>query len=108
MEGGESKANNLRLMYQQRLTESGEKDRLMEFLRTRLGEYGYNDDLLQYCKNYIRSKGVEHVDVESLVAEVTPRAREMLPDQVKRELLNKIRQFVTTEMQRNESLVRPS
>ena len=103
----DNKMNKLRVLCQQRLIESGEKERLMGFLSGRLLESGYNEEVIQFCKNYIRSKGVEHIDLESLISGVTPNARQAVPDQVKREMLKKIREFINNEMYKNESLLHP-
>ena len=94
----EQAKNKLRLMVQQKLVESGEKEKLRVFLRSRLQEAGYNEQLLQCCKNYIRGKGVEHVDLESMISDITPKARQMVPDQVKRDTLKKIRDFLSAEL----------
>ncbi|KAH6946920.1 hypothetical protein HPB50_016145 [Hyalomma asiaticum] len=59
----------------QRLIETGERDRLKELLRTRLIECGWKDQLKAYCKEIIREKGVENVSVDDLIAAVTPRGR---------------------------------
>ena len=42
----------------------------------------------------IREKGLDKVTVEHLVAEITPKARSSVPEQVKRELLQEIRDFL--------------
>lgn len=78
----------------QKLIESGERDRLKELLRTRLIECGWKDQLKAYCKEIIREKGVENVSVDDLVAAVTPKARATVPDIIKRELLNQIKTFL--------------
>ncbi|XP_075559719.1 transcription and mRNA export factor ENY2-like isoform X1 [Dermacentor variabilis] len=78
----------------QRLIESGERDRLKELLRTRLIECGWKDQLKAYCKEIIREKGVENVSVDDLIAAVTPRGRATVPDIIKRELLHQIKNFL--------------
>ncbi|KAF6739864.1 Transcription and mRNA export factor ENY2-2 [Oryzias melastigma] len=42
----------------------------------------------------IREKGLEHVTVEDLVVEITPKGRALVPDSVKKELLQRIRAFL--------------
>lgn len=78
----------------QKLIESGEKERLKEMLRSRLVECGWRDELKEYCREVIRNKGLEKVSVDELVAEITPRGRATVPDQVKAELLQSIRKFL--------------
>ncbi|XP_049683486.1 transcription and mRNA export factor ENY2 isoform X2 [Accipiter gentilis] len=42
----------------------------------------------------IKEKGLEHVTVDDLVAEITPKGRALVPDSVKKELLQRIRTFL--------------
>ncbi|XP_015239916.1 PREDICTED: transcription and mRNA export factor ENY2-like [Cyprinodon variegatus] len=73
---------------------SGLKTRLKELLRAKLVECGWKDQLKAHCKDVIREKGLEHVTVEDLVTEVTPKGRALVPDGVKKELLQRIRSFL--------------
>lgn len=84
----------MRASINQKLVESGERERLMELLRTRLIECGWRDQLKAYCKEIVRQKGLEHVTVDDLVNEITPKGRALVPDQVKKELLQRIRTFL--------------
>lgn len=77
-----------------KLVESGEKDRLKEMLRERLVQCGWREDLKEYCKEVIRRKGLEKVTIEELVAEITPKGRSTIPEDVKAELLLRIRKFL--------------
>ena len=42
----------------------------------------------------IKGKGLEHGPVDDLVAEITPKGRALVPDSVKKELLQRIRTFL--------------
>ena len=42
----------------------------------------------------IRSKGLEKITVDELVAEITPRGRATVPDEIKADLLQRIRRFL--------------
>ncbi|XP_077504128.1 transcription and mRNA export factor ENY2-like isoform X1 [Amblyomma americanum] len=88
------KVYQMKASINQKLIESGERDRLKELLRTRLIECGWRDQLKAYCKEIIREKGVENVSVDELIAAVTPRARATVPDIIKRELLHQIKNFL--------------
>ena len=77
-----------------KLVETGEKDRLKDMLRDRLIQAGWRDELKEYCKEVIRKKGLEKVTVEELVAEITPHGRSKIPEEVKAELLKRIRFFL--------------
>lgn len=78
----------------QKLIETGEKENLKEMLRTKLIECGWRDDLREHCKEVIRSKGLERITVDELVQMITPRGRDTVPDQIKADLLQRIRQFL--------------
>ena len=87
----------MRAAINQKLIETGERDRLKELLRTRLIECGWRDQLKAYCKEVVKQKGLEHITVDDLVAEITPRGRALVPDQVKKELLQRIRNFLAVQ-----------
>lgn len=78
----------------QKLIESGERDRLKELLRTRLIECGWRDEMKATCKDIIKDKGVENVTIDELIADLTPRGRATVPDIIKRELLHEIKGFI--------------
>mmetsp|Transcript_8039 Transcript_8039/g.18354 ORF Transcript_8039/g.18354 Transcript_8039/m.18354 type:complete len:106 (-) Transcript_8039:257-574(-) len=101
----------------QKLIETGEKENLKDMLRTKLVECGWRDDLREHCKGstsfpriyfiaksnllgnlcfpeVIRSKGLERITVDELVQIITPRGRDTVPDQIKADLLQRIRQFL--------------
>uniref|UniRef100_A0A8C7A6Y7 Transcription and mRNA export factor ENY2 n=1 Tax=Neovison vison TaxID=452646 RepID=A0A8C7A6Y7_NEOVI len=67
---------------------------LKELLRAKLIECGWKDQLKAHCKEVIKEKGLEHVTVDDLVAEITPKGRALVPDSVKKELLQRIRTFL--------------
>ncbi|XP_041454624.1 transcription and mRNA export factor ENY2-like [Lytechinus pictus] len=87
----------MRASINQKLVETGEKERLKELLRNKLIESGWRDELKAHCKEVVRRKGLEHVTVDDLVAEITPKGRELVPDEVKRELLHRIRAFLAQQ-----------
>jgi len=87
----------VRAQINQKLVESGERERLKELLRTQLVECGWRDQLKQHCKEVVKQKGLEHITVDDLVAEITPKGRELVPDQVKKELLQRIRAFLAQQ-----------
>merc|ERR1711934_484488 len=86
--------NELRTSINQKLTETGEKERLKELLREKLLESGWREELKKHCAEVIRQKGLDEITLEGLVDEITPHARESVPDYVKMELLRRIRKFL--------------
>ncbi|CAH1780514.1 unnamed protein product [Owenia fusiformis] len=87
----------MRATINQKLVETGERERLKELLRTRLIECGWRDQLKAHCKEVVRQKGLEHVTVDDLVSEITPKGRALVPDTVKKELLQRIRTFLSQQ-----------
>merc|ERR1712146_113051 len=88
------KEAELRASINQKLTETGEKEKLKELLREKLLESGWRDELKKHCAEVIRKKGLDEITLEGLVDEITPHARETVPDGVKMELLRRIRKFL--------------
>jgi len=82
---------------EQRLIESGEKERLKEHLRCRLNECGWRETLKLHAKEVIKEKGLSNLTVEDLVKEITPKGRQTVPDVVKKELLVKIQTFLAQQ-----------
>lgn len=94
--GGDKKSRDgqMRAAINQQLVETGEREKLKELLRVRLAECGWRDELKKICKDIVRERGLEHVTVDDLVKEITPQARQLVPDSVKKELLHRIRTFL--------------
>ena len=93
-EDRKKKDQAVRATIMQKLIETGEKENLKEMLRNKLIECGWRDDLREHCKEVIRSKGLERITVDELVQMITPRGRDTVPDQIKADLLQRIRQFL--------------
>ena len=75
-----------KLFLESKLRESGEEQRLEEYLRTKLIESGWKDELKNHCKEMIRKKGLEKVTVEELVEDLTIKGRNTVPMKVKEDL----------------------
>lgn len=86
-----------KLFLEQKLRESGEEARLEEFLRSRLIECGWKEQLKNHCKDVIRRKGLEKVTVEELVEDLTLRGKNTVPTKVKEDLLAKIKNYFEEE-----------
>jgi len=78
---------------QTKLEQSGEYDRLKEHLRQKLIDSGWRDNLKEYTMDLIRQKGDTTMTVEQLTQEIIPRGRGTVPDDIKAELLQRIRKF---------------
>mmetsp|Transcript_17420 Transcript_17420/g.19845 ORF Transcript_17420/g.19845 Transcript_17420/m.19845 type:complete len:101 (-) Transcript_17420:33-335(-) len=80
-----------------KLRESGEEARLEEYLRTKLIESGWKDDLKKECKDLIRKKGLEKVTIEDLVSELIVRGRAKVPNKIKEDLLARVKNYFEDE-----------
>ncbi|XP_064105611.1 transcription and mRNA export factor ENY2-like [Macrobrachium nipponense] len=83
----------------QKLIETGEKERLKDMLRQRLTECGWRDELKEHAKDIVRQRGLKQITVDDLVKEITPQGRDLVPDTVKRELLAEIKKFLASQAQ---------
>jgi enhancer of yellow 2 transcription factor len=80
-----------------RLTESGKRAELKQFVVDSLTDCGWRDDLKAQCIEYIKSRALDRITVDDLVAEIAPRGRAMVPAELKAELLERIRAFAEKE-----------
>ncbi|XP_060516917.1 enhancer of yellow 2 transcription factor-like [Cylas formicarius] len=71
-------------------------ERVTELVHTRLVESGWRDQVRLACRKAIVDCGDKHVPtVDELIASVTPKARALVPDAVKRELLHELEIILT-------------
>lgn len=61
-------------------------------------ECGWNDEVRMLCRDIIKEEG-GNVNVERIVKQITPRARSLVPDTVKKELLQKIKAILSNSDQ---------
>ncbi|TGZ62450.1 hypothetical protein CRM22_007434 [Opisthorchis felineus] len=88
------KRNEIKNKISDLLMKTGERERLREFVENRLIETGWNDKVKQACKEYIRSKGVDNITVEEVVQAITPSARQIVPVEVRQDVLEHLRKFL--------------
>ena len=89
--------DEMRASINQKLEDTGMKDELKAMMREKLINHGWRDQLKERCKDIIRSKGLEKVTVEELVQEITPYGRAQVPEEIKAEMLQKLRAFLEKE-----------
>ncbi|GLE11685.1 hypothetical protein PINS_up024254, partial [Pythium insidiosum] len=63
-----------------KLTESGERERMKEPAAAQA--------------QVIRNKGIDQVTVDDLIEEITPKARDAVPESIRNEMLEKIKAFI--------------
>ena len=104
------------------LQDSGEKDRLKEYLRVKLTECGWRDDMNRWCKEQVEKKTARTalapnappnaeqctlascgITDEWVKNEVMPYAMKNIPDYVKEEVLRYIRDFMSSNPSQPES-----
>lgn len=81
----------------QKLIEAGEKDRLKALLKDRLQDAGWQEQMKEQCRQAVKERGAENITVDDLVTDITPRGRALVPDNVKKELLHNIKQFLADQ-----------
>ena len=78
-------------MIEKKLEESGDKEKLEEYLRQKLIESGWKDELKKKCITIIRNKGLDKINFEELVTELLPHGRSLVRQEIKEDLLNQIK-----------------
>ncbi|CAK9298426.1 unnamed protein product [Gordionus sp. m RMFG-2023] len=82
----------------QRFNESEEKLRLKEELNLKLIECGWKEEVKELCKKsaskFAEEKGIENVTADDLINDITPQARGLVPDHIKVELLNQVKEYL--------------
>ncbi|KAL3093112.1 hypothetical protein niasHT_022562 [Heterodera trifolii] len=84
--------------------ESGEKDRVQEVVERRLHESGWAKRVESMCEEYIAKKGYERVELQAMVDELKDASRRIVPDEVKRELMQLIQEFVNSRTSTGEGM----
>ncbi|KAL0233398.1 hypothetical protein PCE1_001914 [Barthelona sp. PCE] len=83
------------------LVETGETSNLRDLTRSWLVEEGWHNKLKEHCLYIINQKGVENIGVDELIQEVSPMAREMVPDRLRDQLVQNVREF----LEKNQNLM---
>lgn len=83
--------NQRKLVLERKLKESGEEARLEDYLRQKLIENGWKDEMKKHCKELIRRKGMEKVSIDELVDEMVVRGRATVPNKIKEDLVMRIK-----------------
>ncbi|KAI8890938.1 enhancer of yellow 2 transcription factor-like protein B-like protein [Backusella circina FSU 941] len=78
--------------------ESGEKERILESLKRRLAESGWNDGLDAHTRDLVRSKGLEKAKFEDLCKEANEFGRATVSESIKRDFLDQIVTFLNENL----------
>ena len=60
----------------------------------KLEESGWRDQVKMTCKEVVKERGLDKITVEDLVQEVAPKGSQMVPDEIRKELLRDIKKFL--------------
>ena len=80
------------------LIRTGERDKLVHTLRTKLVECGWTNKVTAYCHQMIYDVGVDNVTMNMLVEQVTPTARELVPNEIKRDMLFTLQTLIESKL----------
>ncbi|UJR16537.1 hypothetical protein I4U23_003437 [Adineta vaga] len=89
------KNEEIRAVLHAKLIESGEREQIKQWLRQRLIESGWRDQMQAYCKESAKQKGLENLTVDELVQEITPKGRALVSDDIKKEMLARLQQYLS-------------
>lgn len=67
----------------------------MFLLNTKLIECGWREKLNRLILEVLRDEGAENITVEELVQRVTPKARELIPAEIKLEMIQLIQHRIS-------------
>jgi len=84
---------NLRQLLSQKLIESGEEEKLKEYVSRQLIDCGWKDQTTQQCKEIINKKGMD-LTVEDLIGEVSGPAIDQIPSALRDDLLVKLKDLL--------------
>lgn len=65
-------------------------------MRLRLTECGWSDEVRLLCRDIVKEED-GNINVDKIVQNVTPKARSLVPDSVKKELLQKIKTLLSKQ-----------
>ena len=86
---------NLQQLINNKLVQSGERERLKTLLRERLVECGWRDELKEQCKRIVKERGFENITTDELAKEITPVGRSTVPVRMRGILLKIVLVFIS-------------
>ncbi|CEG68844.1 hypothetical protein RMATCC62417_05021 [Rhizopus microsporus] len=89
-----SDPEDLRTIVNQLFVDSGEKEKLLQWLEKRLVEIEWNEQLSAYCREIVRTKHMENATFEQIYEEVEDYANSIILESIKVELLEKVKKFI--------------
>ncbi|KAJ3443327.1 enhancer of yellow 2 transcription factor [Anaeramoeba flamelloides] len=86
----------LKKEYSNRFRKSGERDRLVKYIRAKLINSGIRQQLKETCRQRIEEKGgIQNVTNEELISLISPLAKKTIDEDLKKEVSVKIKNFLS-------------
>ncbi|XP_022223234.1 enhancer of yellow 2b transcription factor [Drosophila obscura] len=76
---------------------------LKDLLQTRLNECGWRKQIEQFIRETIAERGNQTITAEELAAEIVPQARAMVPEDVRKEMMIRVREALESSLPRKQS-----
>ncbi|BFF89611.1 enhancer of yellow 2b transcription factor [Drosophila madeirensis] len=73
---------------------------LKDILQTRLIECGWRKQIEQFIREKIAERGNQTITSEELAAEIVPQARAMVPENVRNEMMIRVREALESSLTR--------
>lgn len=81
----------------QRLVLTGNHERFKELLLRRLTECGWRDQVRMLVRDFIMKNDSSKVTINMLITNITPLARALVPETVKKEMIQEIKARLRSE-----------
>ncbi|CDW52908.1 Enhancer of yellow 2 transcription factor homolog [Trichuris trichiura] len=78
---------------QQDFRETEVYSKMLRVTRKLLHESGWDQKVEHACQEFILTNGVDKITLEQLIVEVKPIARQLIPESVKRDLLERLEEL---------------
>ncbi|UXI22728.1 rac GTPase-activating protein 1 [Sarcoptes scabiei] len=92
---------NFRESVRKYLIDSGERERMIQKLNEKLKSSNWNDKVIKCCWDVMNEIGNEQLSVDILVDKISPKAKEMIPIEVKNEMIDLIQNALMSEFNIN-------
>ncbi|KAF9242798.1 transcription factor e(y)2-domain-containing protein [Melanogaster broomeanus] len=98
MSKSSSETDELYTQIHRRMVESGEWDRFLRLLSSKLSEHGWSDELCHRAKE--RARVMDPLSFRTVLEEISSHAQATVPPPIRREITNVIRQYVKDQFEK--------
>ena len=82
---------------EQKLEQTGKRKEFEDYLRQKLIESGWRDEIKKMCIELIQSKGIEKIKLDELIDDLVPKGKALVPQTIREEMLARIQDFIETQ-----------